>query len=281
MGRRAAVYLFFSIILAALLLSISPSVHGAVGFGVSKYDVKTKLFLGDSATYSVMRIYNTGNESFILNATVTETSFPINGSLNYILQPSGVDEQVIIQPGESCLVGVAVNTSSAVLGNYTFRVEVKLTVDYGLYGGSGGITLPGSEVDCEVEVVKAPVATVKGKVTDASTGAVISGANIFLGDQSCISDENGTYTFSVRAGLNYTLTASRLGYLNYTSTVFAKEGNSTIGIAMTRDQPNPSASPSVPQSFLSVVVILAVGIVIVEFGVWKAKRKRSIKNHSY
>jgi phosphatidylinositol-3-phosphatase len=72
-----------------------------------------------------------------------------------------------------------------------------------------------------------------GKVTNISTGGVISGATISYSGGSTTSDANGNYTFTNVAPGTYSVTASHSGYFNVTNSVAVTSGTtSTLNFAM-------------------------------------------------
>jgi len=76
-------------------------------------------------------------------------------------------------------------------------------------------------------------ATVAGRITDETTGAPVAGVTVKLDGLTYTTGSDGNYSFSVNVG-NYTLSASKTGYLTNTTSVSAKaETKYTVDLALT------------------------------------------------
>lgn len=117
-------------------------------------------------------------------------------------------------------------------GTYTVTA-ISLTSEY--KSTSAEVTLAAgeeTEITLTVEEVKDP-GTVTGTVTDGSTGAVISGAEVTATQNgkivgSTVTDAEGSYTLSLEGGNTYTITASATGYADSNAPGVAVEENEGV-----------------------------------------------------
>ena len=79
-----------------------------------------------------------------------------------------------------------------------------------------------------------------GKVTDASTGAALSGATVSYTGGSTVTDSTGSYTLSNVAAGTYNVTASDSGYTSQTSSATVSSGTATT----LNFQLSPAAGPT-------------------------------------
>ena len=138
-------------LIAMLALSLSVStVYGKIGFAVSKYEVDLQIVLGSVENVTFARIYNTGDETLVLKASVQQSSLE-NGTLSLKL----LLEKAELKPDENCLVKMEVDatneTGTIRLGNYTVQVEISPSVN-APSSETGGAVLPSASVDGNIMV---------------------------------------------------------------------------------------------------------------------------------
>jgi len=121
-------------------------------------------------------------------------------------------------------------------GNYTLVV--------------GGWGYENTTVTVEVIVLDGIIV---GQVVDATNGTPIAGANVTVVElnQTAITDENGTFTFTVPPG-TYTLTATAEGYQENSTTVRVGENETVVvAIALTPETASPGGTiPISPPTWL-------------------------------
>lgn len=88
------------------------------------------------------------------------------------------------------------------------------------------------------------VGNIEGTVTDATSGAVIAGVTVQVGDKSNVTGNNGVYSIQDLDVGSRTATATKTGYQNYNGTVTVTKGTTvTQNIQMTL---TATAAPSAP-----------------------------------
>lgn len=113
-------------------------------------------------------------------------------------------------------------------------VAVTLLAGCGAAGGGG------------TNVSISDVGNVEGTVTDATSGAPVSGATVQVGDKSATTNASGVYSITDLAVGSRTITATKTGYQNYNGTVTVTKGTTiTQNIQMTLTGAGDSTPPTV------------------------------------
>jgi hypothetical protein len=105
-------------------------------------------------------------------------------------------------PGASEYISFSWNTTGVTPDSYTLTARAVLDGDIN----------PANNLETKSIIVKLPLGTIVGNVTDASTGLPIAGATVTAGDYTNISDANGYYVMSGVTPGNYTVAVSAAGY---------------------------------------------------------------------
>lgn len=87
-------------------------------------------------------------------------------------------------------------------------------------------------------VLANPLATLRGRVVDATTGEALMGATVRIvqAGKTVVSDESGNFTFTGLAQRGYTLSATYLGYKKTDLTVYPTRTDSVIIVRMEEDE---------------------------------------------
>ncbi|HJW21566.1 MAG TPA: carboxypeptidase regulatory-like domain-containing protein [Candidatus Limnocylindrales bacterium] len=132
------------------------------------------------------------------------------------------------------ITGVGSTTTDA-SGNYSFSnlapATYSLTASKTNYtSGSGSGTVTAGNTTTVNLAMTSTTGSLSGKVTDASTSAVIGGATVQIsGGGSTTTDASGNYSFPALAGGSYTLTALAAGYATSAATpVSVSNGFNTV-----------------------------------------------------
>jgi len=181
---------------------------------------------GDGSTGSVAGTVTDANGNAIVGATCTiDTDLPEDAGRE--VYSDTTDEN-----GDFLLTGVPEGTWNleiAATGYNTLEVSVSVS-------GDTTTTVPADQTI----VTPTGYGTVTGTVTDAGTGAGLTGVAITVGGVSGTSSA-GTYTISNVPSGTQTVTATATGYNNYSSTVaVTADATATHNIAMTATTPSPS-----------------------------------------
>lgn len=135
------------------------------------------------------------------------------------------------------------STLTASDGTYSFTVTLG---SYALTFTKTGYATETRTQDCPsegeyvVDVFLAPLtATIRGTVTDSSTGNPIEGVNVTCEGTSTLTASDGSYSFTVALG-SYTLTFEKSGYYTNTTTVDCPtEGTYTVDMSLAPTPPPP------------------------------------------
>jgi len=121
---------------------------------------------------------------------------------------------------------------------HTLFVWITIIVLIPLLAGCGAGSGGGTNVSVN------DVGNVEGTVTDAATGAPVSGVTVQVGDKSNVTGSNGVYSIQDLAVGSRTVTAIKTGYQDYNGTVTVTKGTTIASnIQLTGTS---TAAPSAP-----------------------------------
>ena len=132
-----------SLLLLFVTLALSMPINAEVGMGVSDYNAKPEILRGKTERFPVARVYNTGNETFIV--TITAELDSNNSGIKLTVDP----EEVILKPDETCLIYLIADCSNAKLGTYPFTLEIQPIVN------GSNMVVPAAVATGEITVVNA------------------------------------------------------------------------------------------------------------------------------
>ncbi|HEX7284534.1 MAG TPA: carboxypeptidase regulatory-like domain-containing protein [Candidatus Angelobacter sp.] len=197
--------------------------------GETADDPQATLTVGASTTKDLVL---TPKADFSL--TVTPTTRTITGgqlaTFTIQLNPIGGFNTPVMLSASGLPAGGTASFNPAVIssGSATLSVTTSVTTPTGNYVITIMGEAPGLQHTTQATLaVSAAPGTAAGKVTNAATGAPISGAKVTYGTNSATTDASGNYSLGNLPAGTLQLTASATGYLNTVQTVTITPGGTT------------------------------------------------------
>jgi hypothetical protein len=204
-------------------------VASAPGYGQTTGDPQATLTTGAVTTKDLVL---TATPDFSITATPASQTITAGQAATFTIQINALSGfSGVVTMGITGLPADATATftpPTLTSGSSTLIIDTDATTPAGPYVLTISGTASGLQHTSQATLtVNAATGTASGRVTNAATGAVISGAKVSYGSALATTDANGNYTLSNLPAGSLQLTASASGFLNTVQTVNIMAGSTT------------------------------------------------------